>query len=215
MVDLNTLLDIVKSKYQLIPIDTSAYENLKVSGMRFDVKAFKAHGFGHISLMSASGFFGLMKMDTLIINPSEIDLPLYSYDRIYAMGNDTLITELYDTMVAKNSFESLDVLIDKYHHLPQRDPGKHWYDDIKLPQSISFKGKKIVTEAFDELSRLYLQCFLETAGAPVLDANAKKEKALFYINGLLENGGPSTDVFVKGIGKERTSELFHNILFGM
>lgn len=215
MVDLNTLLDIVKSKYQLIPIDTSAYENLKVSGMRFDIKAFKAHGLGHVSLMSASGFFGLMKMDTLIINPSEIDLPLYSYDRIYAMGNDTLITELYDTMVAKNSFESLDVLIDKYQHLPQRDPGKHWYDDIKLPQSISFKGKKIVTEAFDELSRLYLQCFLETAGAPVLDANAKKEKALFYINGLLENGGPSTDVFVKGIGKERTTELFHNILFGM
>ena len=45
--------------------------------------------------------------------------------------------------------------------------------------------------------------------------NAKTEKALFYINGLLENGGPSTDVFVKGIGKERTTELFHNILFGM
>lgn len=215
MVDLHVLLGIVQSGYQLIPVDTSAYENLKVRGMRFDIKAYKAHGLGHVSLMSASGFFGLMKMDTLIINPSEIDLPLYSYDRILAMGNDTLIIELYDTMVTKSSFESLDALIYKYQHLPQRDPGKHWYDDIKLSQSISFKGKKTVTEAFDELSIAYLKCFLETPGAPVMDADAKKEKALFYINGLLENGGPSTDVFVKGIGKERTAELFHNVLLGM
>ncbi|WP_408070211.1 hypothetical protein [Butyrivibrio sp. JL13D10] len=215
MIDLNILLGVVTSKYSLTPIDTSAYENLKVSGMKFDIKAFRAHGLGHVSIMSASGFFGLMKMDTLVINPFEIDLPLYSYDRILAMGNDTLITELYDTMVTKNSFEKLDDLIDKYENLPQRDPGKHWYDDIKLSQSISFKGNKTVTEAFDELTRLYLTYFLETPVKPVVDANAKKEKALFYIDGLLENGGPSTDVFVKGIGKERTAELFHNILFGM
>ena len=54
--------------------------------MRFFVKAYRADGLGHVSVMRAKGFFGLMKMDTLIIVPKEKDLPLYSYDRIYAMG---------------------------------------------------------------------------------------------------------------------------------
>ena len=215
MVDLNILLDMVKHRYQLIPIDTSTYDDLKVSGMKFDIQAFNADGLGHISLMSAAGFLGLMKMNTLIINPLEKDLPLYSYDRILAMGNDTLITELYDTMITKTSFDRFDELISKYQSFQKRDTGEHWYDDIKLPQSFSFKGKKAVTSAFDELSMEYLKRFLEFPAAFITDPEAKKEKALFYINGLLNNGGPSTDVFVKGIGKERTAELFHRVLFGL
>lgn len=34
-----------------------------------------------------------------------------------------------------------------------------------------------------------------------------------YVEGLLKNGGPSTDVFKKGIGEEKTAELFRKILF--
>ena len=142
MLELKELLKIVKDGYELEPVDCSEYKGLKVSGMKFELQAFRAKGLGHVSIMSARGFFGLMKMDTLIITPEEIDLPLYSYDRILAMGNDTLITEMYDTMVSPLDFSGLDAVIVKYKHLPHRDPGSHWYDDIKLPQSISFKGKK-------------------------------------------------------------------------
>lgn len=131
------------------------------------------------------------------------------------MGNDTLITEMYDTMVVKNTFESLDSVIAKYNHLPQRDAGKHWYDDIKLSQSISFKGKKDISSDFDNLSIEHLKSFLDTPASQVTDFDTKKALALRYVNGLLENGGPSTDVFVKGIGKVATEELFHKILFGV
>ena len=34
------------------------------------------------------------------------------------------------------------------------------------------------------------------------------------VNGLLSNGGPSTDVFIKMFGKEKTTYLYKNILFG-
>ena len=43
---------------------------------------------------------------------------------------------------------------------------------------------------------------------------AKQEKARVYVNGLLEKGGPSTDVFKKSIGEAKTRELFERILFG-
>ncbi|SCZ80476.1 hypothetical protein SAMN02910350_02311 [Pseudobutyrivibrio xylanivorans] len=215
MIDLYDLLDIVKAKYSLTPLDTSSCDNLKVSGMKFDIKAFKAKGLGHISLMSAKGFFGLMKMDTLIITPTELDLPIYSYDRIMAMGNDTLITEMYDTMVSKISFDEVKKVVENYSQLPLRDPGAHWYDDIKLPESISFKGKKAVSADFDELSAQHLKSFLNTPAQQVTDQEAKKARSLYYINGLLEHGGPSTDVFVKALGKEATEMLFHDILFGI
>jgi hypothetical protein len=71
--------------------------------------------------MKASGFFGLMRMDTLIINPTEIDLPLYSYDRIFAMGNDTLIVELYDTLIGEYSDAELKAVKESYKSMRMED----------------------------------------------------------------------------------------------
>ena len=50
---------------------------------------------------------------------------------------------------------------------------------------------------------------LSTASLP-----PKKDKASVYVEGLLTNGGPSTDVFKKGLGLDKTAVLFRNILFG-
>ena len=94
---------------------------------------------------------------SIIRNYTEVDLPLYSYDRIFAMGNDTLIVELYDTLA-----------------------GAYLSDDA----------------------------------TPVSDVTVKQEKASYYVNGLLEKGGPSTDVFKKALGEEKTAKLFGDILFG-
>ena len=210
----NRLLNIIKGSFPLTEIDCGEFAKMKVSGMNFEITAFKAEGLGHISVMRASGFMGLMKMDTLIINPREIDLPLYSYDRILAMGNDTLITELYDTMVGDYSDESLIKVKESYTDLAERDPGEHWYDSIKLPSSISKKGKKNHTARMDELTIKHFEAYLASSAAAVTDKAAKQEKAKVYVNGLLEKGGPSTDVFKKSIGEAKTRELFENILFG-
>ena len=210
----NRLLNIIKGSFPLTEIDCGEFAKMKVSGMNFEITAFKAEGLGHVSVMRASGFMGLMKMDTLIINPREIDLPLYSYDRIFAMGNDTLITELYDTVLGDYSDESLIKVKESYTDLAERDPGEHWYDEIKLPSSISKKGKKNHTARMDELTIKHFETYLASSDIAVTDKAAKQEKAKVYVNGLLEKGGPSTDVFKKSIGEAKTRELFENILFG-
>ncbi len=215
MNSLTELLDIINARYQLTPIDTNAYNGLKVNGMKFDIKAYKAKGLGHVSIMSARGFFGLMKMDTLIINPTEVDLPLYSYDRILAMGNDTYILEVYDTMLEATDLSSMEALNSKYNHLPLHDLGAHWYDNIKLPCSISFKGKKQIYADLDKFTVENLKSFLALPQQPVADKEAKEQKSLYYVNGLLEHGGPSTDAFTKAIGPGATATLFHHALFGV
>lgn len=210
------MLRTITEQFYLTALDTGAYQTLKTSGMTFRIWAFRAEGLGHVSAMTASGFFGLMKMDTLIITPTEVDMPLFSYDRVHAMGNDTLIFELYDTLLGKTALPGLEAVKSAAAVLPDHDLGQHWYDTIKLPVSLSKKGKKPQTPDFDRVTREYLQAFLADAkNAPsCTDGAAKREKASVYVEGLLTHGGPSTDVFKKGIGPEKTGELFRRVLFG-
>ena len=209
------LLEILRAHYTLETLDAGEFSTLKANGMTFTVQAYHAKGLGHVSVMHAKGFFGLMKMDTLMITPTARDLPLYSYDRIYAMGNDTLIVELYDTQCAPCDLGALDTVKKRFAHLPERDPGTHWYDDIKLPQSISKKGKKQITPELDAMAVTHLNAYLQACTKNEFDPKTKRERSAAYVNGLLERGGPSTDVFKKALGEESTARLFRDLLFGI
>ena len=208
------LLDLIKEKYKLCKLDVGEFSTLKASGMKFSVEAYCAEGLGHVSVMKAKGFFGLMKMDTLMIVPTDVDLPIYSYDRIHALGNDTLIVELYDTVVDKYDDRALSAIKEEFSSIPERDPGEHWYDSIKLPESISKKGKKAQERDFDTLAIEHFCAYLGANASAVLDVEKKRELSSRYVNGLLSQGGPSTDVFKRELGEENTAKLFRKVLFG-
>ena len=208
------MLDVLGKHFPLTELPCGEYAKRKVSGMTFRIRRFYAEGLGSVSEMVASGFLGLMKMDTLIIMPTEKDMPLFSYDRVHAMGNDTLIFELYDTLLGGTDLSALEQVKKEAAYLPDHDLGDHWYDPIKLPVSLSKKGKKKDSPGFDVTVMHYLAKYLETAqGADACEADAKREKASVYVEGLLKNGGPSTDVFKKSIGEEKTADLFRKVLF--
>ncbi len=209
------LIAILAETFPLTEQNVDKFGTIKANGMKFSIRAFKAEGLGHVSIMRATGFFGLMKMDTLIINPTYRDLPLYSYDRIHAMGNDTLIVELYDTLLGECDLTGLQQVKSKYDDIPEHSLGSHWYDSIKLAESVAKKGKKKQTADFDKLTAQHFAAYL--AAVPTnesVEPDAKCEKASVYVEGLLANGGPSTDVFKKALGEDTTAELFRKVLFG-
>lgn len=209
------ILSIISNKYSLKELEVKEMNKIKAKGMTFTVQAFHAEGLGHVSVMKAKGFFGLMKMDTVVINPMERDLPLFSYDRIHAMGNDTLYVELYDTFVGECSCKRLQEIKDTYSELPEHATGEHWYDDIMLKESIHKKGKKAQTLKYNQLTEEFLNGYLELKPETILtDTAVKREKASYYVEGLLKNGGPSTDVFKETLGEEKIAYFFRNIFFG-
>lgn len=208
------MLDKINSEFPLTEKSTGEFARVKAKGMTFQIKQYEAEGLGNVSVMEAKGFFGLMQMDTLIINPLKKDLPLFSYDRILAMGNDTLIIELYDTLLEKRDFEELSFWKEENKNLPEHDLGKHWYDSIKLSESVSKKGKKEHSGLFDQFTAAYFEKYLNSKAADVSDIKEKNKKASVYVEGLLSNGGPSTDVFKKEFGEAKTAKLFREILFG-
>ena len=182
------LLNAIRAKFPLHEIDAGSFSKLKAKGMKFDVHAYEAKGLGHVSVMRASGMLGMMKMDTLII-------------------------ELYDTTVEPLKYDALEAVNAANRSLPERDPGTHWYDSIKLKESVSKKGKKL-TAQFDAYTKAYTDAYLNLPAKPVTDPKTKREKTDAYVEGLLKNGGPSTDVFKQALGETRTRELFSRVLFG-
>ncbi len=212
------ILKLIEQRYTLKKKSVGAYKTFKAKGMTFVCDAFEAEGLGHVSVMRAKGFFGLMKMDTLVIAPESKDLPLLSYDRIIAMGNDTLIIELYDTMGDEKADLSLvNSIKNKYSCLPERfakgEEPAHWYDDIRLSETTSKKGKKAHKVGFDAYAAEYIYSYL-SLDASDCNAAEKKERTDIYVDGLLNEGGPATDVFKKEFGFVKTSEILKSVLFG-
>ena len=122
--------------------------------------------------------------------------------------------ELYATLTAPFDASSMDKIKQRFSALPERDPGEHWYDGIKLPQSISKKGKKTETVTLDELALEHFDAYIHANASAVADTAAKAGRCAVYVNGLLEKGGPSTDVFKKTLGEAATAKLFKTVLFG-
>ena len=214
----NKILDLIKKHHALAPKSVGEFETFKAKGMTFNCETFEAEGLGHVSVMRAKGFFGLMKMDTLVIAPKKKDLPLLSYDRIYAMGNDTLIIELYDTMGEKKAeLSSVRVIKEKFARLPERfaegEEPKHWYDDIRLPETTSKKGKKGNSGDFDAYTLEYIASFLSLV-ADDCEVEEKVARTEVYASGLITQGGPATDVFKKEFGEEKTGDIIRRVLFG-
>ena len=207
------LLAILKQRYPLTECDCGEFAAMKANGMRFSIRAFDAKGLGHVSAMEAKGMFGLVRMDTLIVNPTEKDLPLYSYDRMKMFGRDILILELYQTTLAPCELQNVVAVADAYRDLGVYDPGKHWYDDLKHPACVYHQDKKTAAARMDALVKAHFAAFA-ASDAPACDPAEKRKKASVYVEGLLKNGGPSTDVFLKAIGPEKTGRLFRGILFG-
>lgn len=209
------MLRIIGGEYPLDPCDIGEFSILSAKGMKFSVRAYEARGLGRVSVMRAKGFFGALRMDTLIITPKKTDLPLFSYDRIYALGNESLYLELYDTMVSPAELSRLEKLKRECSELAEKDAGTHWYDEIRLGESTVKTGKKKDEAKMDAFSEEYLKEYLRSPCDSAPDETAKREKTAVYVEGLLKFGGPSTDVFKKALGEEKTNRLFRDVLFGI
>ena len=213
---LDSVLEIFKNRYSFSEADDKEYRSFKVNGMKFDVTGYDVEGVGKASLMNAKGMAGLMKMSTLIINPTDVDAPLLSADIIKAMGNNILIVEMYDTCLgARPGEEAFLEIGKKYAHLKDMETEKRWYDGIRFKSSIA---KKVSSKEAGELLTLteeFAKAYLELLEKSVpCDKEKKLEKARAYSHGLIENGGTSTDSFLKAWGKEKTQDFFDKVLFG-
>ncbi|MBP3570049.1 MAG: hypothetical protein J6K04_12910 [Lachnospiraceae bacterium] len=206
-------ISILKENHSVTERNLGDYTLIKKKGMKFHISGYEVKGIGNVSTMQMSAMFGLMKMRMLVFTPLNVDAPLFSYDYINAMGNETLLLELYNTQLTDLDVSALDQVKSNFSALPDHDLGTHWYDHLKLSPSLAKKSKK-VTADYQKLCNEFFHTYLTVlAKAPACDRAKKQKKVQEYTNGLLSNGGPSTDQFKNMIGEDATRELFTKYIF--
>ena len=209
------ILDMIHTVYPLCEKDPGEYAHMQVNGVDFTLSVFEAEGLGNVSVMSGA-LPSVMRMDTIIVNPFERDMPLLSYDRIYSGDTDVLLLELYDTQLEYVPDTAVLAKIkETVSDLPDYPRATAWYDAILYPENIA---KTVSAESgirLDEITERYVDEFLRlAAGAPVCDREAKRKAATYYTESLLSNGGMSTNGFKTAKGDQFTRDLFRSALFG-
>lgn len=208
-------IEIVNLGFPVVEQDTGEYSKMKISGMNFDIRSFEAQGLGHVSVMKAKGFFGLMQMESLMITPFEKDAPLFSTEFIKIGGRIKYLVEIYNTLNGECDIEPIKKIDTSDSDFEHGKAKSNWYDNLKL-YSLSLSCKKKSENKMRRLSEEFIEKYIAAShlAKNTEDMALKKKNTLYFVDGLLNNGGPATDVFVKSLGKEKTADILHNVLFG-
>lgn len=215
------ILTELNKNYKLTPRDPGEYDGLTLYGiMKFNVEQYDIEELGNLSIMRVN--VGLMQMATMVITPKDKNLPLFSADYMYILGNRKSYVEFYDVVAQKDEqysklMEALGAVQDKYSHLPDLETSPAWYDHLLTVAS--YKDTK--SDADEETKALLLETLSTyltlSKDFPVLSDSEKAEKialSVEYTDGLIEKGGISTDVFKKELGNEKTKDFFDKVFFG-
>lgn len=210
---INVMKEAAGKYFRLTQQDIGSFADMKGRGTRFRTKVYDAEGAGRLCVMEMKAAAGLMRMETGVFSPTELDGPIFSFDYIKAAGKETLLVEFYDTTLSHPAFEELAEAKALAADTPDYDPGAHWYDDMRIPVSVFKRGRKIreaVEPMFQKYNELYFRLLKECVRC---DSEEKKNCNAAFAEGLLANGGPAVDTFRKMMGDERTEEFLKTYMF--
>ncbi len=215
-------MDIISKYAKVTPVDPGEYKQIKMKGvMKFNVSQYDVENIGDLSVMTVN--MGFMQMASYVITPYEKNMPLLSMDFMYIMGNRKAYAEFYDLVRDPSSDEYTKVLNavhefeGKYSDMEDIETSPAWYDKY-LTVAMHKAAKNTDDEKVEQMFCDAIRCYMETAdGLETLGAEEKAEKLALtqeYSDGLITNGGVSTDVFKKELGEEKTKDFFDNVFFG-
>ena len=210
--------------FELIPGNIGADAHLSKRGMTFDTKSCEIKGVGHLCVMRMNAFMGLMKMETIVIAPTKVDMPLFNVDWVSAFGTETLIAELYDTQLEPwpgESQKKFEEIQEEYLDVEDNESGEHWYDSVLYPVSIHKKGKGL-TDRFNDAAKDYIDLFAaelaelsEPAAAGKCPADLKRARVGDFARTLVENDGPAVNMMAKLFGEETMRRIVLKHMYGV
>ena len=209
----NTVLQKIQSQYTLEKRDMGNLTQIRKGIYRFDNEAYTIKDTGNLFIMEMKALFGLMKMETIVITPLQKDLSFCNFDIVNAMGRETYIFEMYESSLADTDLSAFEKIKEKYAYLTSYPTEPRWYDEVRLPSSISKTGKKISSDA-DRMSEECLDTYLELLkSAPDCNPEEKKTAVRKYVDRLISEGGMAVDSMNKIIGPEDTAMLIRDFMY--
>ena len=205
--------------FELREKDLGTDARLSAKGMTFHTESWEVAGLGHLCVMRMRAFFGLMRMETVILAPTHVDSPLFNLDWVKAFGTETQIAEFYDTQLAPwpdTHHAAFEAIGNAYADLPDAPAGDpHWYDEILYPCSTHKKGKGL-GEHMSRAAQDYLRTYVrQLAEAAPCDPESKSAKVRGFAERLFAEGGPAVDQVTKLFGQTTARRLVLQHMYGV
>lgn len=213
-------LDLIRKNYEVKELDTKEFEYITIQNMNYSVKQYEIKNVGNLLVMKCEESDNI-QMDSFVITPYYKNIPLFSTDYIYVKEKRTFLNEIYSLVSYKDDFYAKYVnefskLRDKYKYLNDMPMKKCWYDDLRpvcIAKNTEVDKDDEIINIFIKNLKLFIKMEKET---PILNEEQYKEKWIKtqeYTNGLIDNGGVSTDVFKAVLGVDKTREFFNRVFF--
>lgn len=207
------LMDALQKEYRLQKRDLGSYATINRFVVKFENEAWTVEGAGNLFAMKMTGFFGLIKMETVVFSPENRDLSFLSSDAIHAGETDTVIMEMDRSALHEEDLSAFEVLKERYAHLEDYKAAPRWYDSWHLSSTICKMGKKQTAE-LEQFARDYIDIYLqELRKAPECDPLEKRAATAEYAQKLIREGGAAVDSMKKMIGDARTEKLVAEYMF--
>lgn len=217
----NSGLERLRRDYEVkeVPV-CQELQRFTVAGRVHAVKQYEICGVGNLLVMT-NPERGMMQMDTFTLTPYFKNLPLFTSDYMYFEDKRMLLNEIYSLVpyedeLYKSYIDKFAENCRRYEYLPPMQLRECWYDSLR-PVVLA---RTTAPENDDEIFELFmanLETFIEMEKAsPLLNEEqygAKWEKNYEYARALVEEGGVSTELFVKSLGADKTKEFFYSVFF--
>lgn len=211
----------ISENYKVTEVDAGEYGDMTIYGvLKFHVKQYEVEEIGNLSIMKVN--MGFMQMGTMILTPLDKNLPLFSLDYMYTFASRKGYIEFYNLVDKKDLqydklINDLKAVKNEYDNFENVTPSEAWYQDLvgvgtykKWSSKEDSRGDKMITDNLNT----YFKASKNLKVLTKEEQSAKIEVTKKYTDGLIENGGISTDVFKKSLGEEVTRDFFDKVLFG-
>lgn len=211
------MMEEIQSKYKCTPVDAGVFAKVVIDGANFQINAYDVEGLGRVSTVQMKRLVGLWEMQSLIINPLEVDMPIYYYNRHREKGNYIYRVELFDTQMNPMELDALQAVVEKYASIPDEPQNERWYDSMKLPVSLVKKVGKKNKEELEPLAWEHFKTYFDKLeNASACKEAEKKKKAKVFVDELCKQSGLAVvEIFLGNYGENVVTKLCNEVLFGM
>ena len=211
------LIEKLRSKYEVNKVDVGSDSSLKKGLLRFNIDRYCVKGIGNLCILDMHGFFGFVKMETVVLATEEVDVPLFNTDSISFGKKNVQIAELYETRINKGdgSLESkCQAVKDQDSDIEDYQSGAHNYSAELMSCSYAKTGKNAASRMAESV-KAYVDILAgELESAPHRDKEAGKAKNVLFADSLIKNGGPAVSKIRKMFGEETAVRIIRNHMYG-
>lgn len=213
-------LKLMRENYTLKEIDTREFRYLHIQQMDYTVNQYEIEGVGNLTVMECKDSLAL-QMDSFVFTPYYKNLPLFSSDYMYIKERRSFLNEVYSIVAKEDELyrryvEEFAKNKSAHDHLPDMPMKECWYDSMRpvcTAKMTAPENDDEIIGIFEENIKTLIKMEKETPLLNEEEYKLKWQRTQAYTDGLVDNGGVSTDVFKAVLGADKTKEFFNTIFF--